>query len=133
MRMRELAPGLPVVLLGGKGEGDESTQAAIVPPYRGEELRRRVRALLPSGGQGPEEGPQAKDYERLSLLLEELDNLLQSGNTRALDCLASLRRLWQAGPPPDWQSLVQQVEGYDFKRARRTLARITRRVAKNAG
>jgi len=123
--LQQLSAGraLPVLLVGnpeqvaGNGWSGQHPGIAgyIELPLQRAAIRDRVRALLPA--EGAVETPRAA-------LIRQLDAYLDSGNTRAVSCLQELVDAWAGPPPAELQRLVDQVEGYDFRRARATLLRL---------
>ena len=116
----------------------------IASPFSGDELRARVenqrrlqwphaphpppRRTVAEGAGSSKAGVSpgaATDDRDLPAMVNQLEGLLRSGNTRAVNTLRVLmgRLGEQPGeqPPAAWRVLAEQVEGYDFKRALVTL------------
>jgi DNA-binding response OmpR family regulator len=123
----EAGRGLPILLTGRPSAAITSASATvdaradaintgaadfIALPSSPREVRATVRRLLPS---------TADTTDPVDTLLDQLDTLLGSGSTRALGCLPRLTEAFGTPAPSKLPQLVAQVEGYDFKAARKTL------------
>jgi PleD family two-component response regulator len=130
IRATETAEKLPVILTGrpsgdpdeARARGDARSDAIamgaadfIALPFQSREVRTRVRRLLPG---------VSNTGTSLHKLIDQLDELLGSGSTRALMILPRLTAAFGDPVPSLLPRLTSQVEGFDFKAARETLRRL---------
>jgi CheY-like chemotaxis protein len=73
------------------------------------------------GGDSRQDGPSEDDGEEIGQRLAALEELLVTGNTRALDYLPWLKRCIGSELPGDYRVLVRQMEELDFEAALRSL------------
>ena len=95
-------------------ENQRRLQTLHPPPRR--TIAEGVASSMPAPSPGSE--TDAKD---LPALVNELEGLLRSGNTRAVNTLRMLMERLGEHPPSAWLVLAEQVEAYNFKRALATL------------
>jgi len=119
---------LPVVVTGRPGDDSDRARGEarsdaiaigaedfIALPFLPREVRNRVRRLLPGG---------SNTGTSLHKLIDQLDELLAGGSTRALMILPRLTAAFGSPAPSLLPRLISQVEGFDFKAARETLRRL---------
>jgi hypothetical protein len=90
-------------------------------------LRTKIAGLLERTREKPGQagdGSAPAPVDLAEQLLEEFEQLLIRGNTRALDYLPRLEGAWKGNPPPQWQTLVKQVKHYEFRQAMESLTRL---------
>jgi HPt (histidine-containing phosphotransfer) domain-containing protein len=69
-----------------------------------------------------EPGNEPLDLESASILIEQLESLLKAGSTECLNFIDNLRRI------PGSETLIQQIEDFEFKPAQVTAAELKKNL-----